>query len=84
MVNKLPEPFTREEFNRIREKYPREIVQEVILAMHNKADLLKKYRSANLTCQNWCNRRVKDRKAGGLGSSSAADLVREAQSKQTA
>ena len=59
-VAKLKEPFTQEEYLRIKEEFPGDMTAEVLLAMHNCKDLLKKYVSANLTFRNWINRRLKD------------------------
>lgn len=61
-VAKLKEPFTEEEYLRIKEEFPPGMTAEVLLAMHNCKDLLKKYVSANLTFRNWINRRLKDGK----------------------
>lgn len=61
-VAELKEPFTQEEYLRIRKEFPPPLTAEVLLAMHNSKDLLKKYVSANLTFRNWINRRLKDGK----------------------
>ena len=59
-VAELKEPFTQEEYLRIRKEFPPPLTAEVLMAMHNCNDLLKKYVSANLTFRNWINRRLKD------------------------
>ena len=59
-VAKLKEPFTQEEYLKIKEEFSGDMTAEVLLAMHNCKDLLKKYVSANLTFRNWINRRLKD------------------------
>jgi len=59
-VAKMKEPFTEEEYLRIKEEFSGDMTAEVLLAMHNCKDLLKKYVSANLTFRNWINRRLKD------------------------
>jgi hypothetical protein len=61
-VAKLNEPFTQEEYLKIKEEFPPGMTSEVLMAMHNCKDLLKKYVSANLTFRNWINRRLKDGK----------------------
>ena len=61
-VAELKEPFTQEEYLRIRKEFPPPLTAEVLMAMHNCKDLLKKYVSANLTFRNWINRRLKDGK----------------------
>lgn len=61
-VAKLKEPFTEEEYLRIKEEFPPGMTAEVLLAMHNCKDLLKKYVSANLTFRNWIKRRIDDGK----------------------
>ena len=61
-VAKMKEPFTQEEYLRIRKEFPPPLTAEVLMAMHNCKDLLKKYVSANITFRNWINRRLKDGK----------------------
>lgn len=52
-VNQLKEPLTIDQFLKLREDFPQPVIMEVLTAMQNKADLLKKYVSANLTIRNW-------------------------------
>ena len=53
-VMKMKEPFTEPQFTKLFNDYPNKpMVMDIILAMHNKVDLLKKYSSANLTCRSW-------------------------------
>ncbi|MFA5307510.1 MAG: hypothetical protein WC365_08735, partial [Candidatus Babeliales bacterium] len=61
-VAKMKEPFTEEEYLRIKEEFSGDMTAEVLLAMHNCKDLLKKYVSANLTFRNWIKRRQNDGK----------------------
>ena len=61
-VAKMEEPFTEEEYLRIKEEFPPGMTAEVLLAMHNSKDLLKKNLSANLTFRNWIKRRQNDGK----------------------
>lgn len=55
-VAKLRDPFTEDQFNKLREAYPAERVRDILLQMHNRPDLSKKYRSAYLTALNWLKR----------------------------
>jgi len=57
-VAKLKEPFTQEQYFKIRDAYSGELTADVLMAMHNKKDLLKSYNSAYLTFLNWAKRRV--------------------------
>lgn len=57
-VQKMKEPLTIDQFLKIKEKIPKDIRQKVLIAMQNRADLLKKYVSANLTLQNWADRDI--------------------------
>lgn len=63
-VNKMKEPLTIKQYLKLRADFPgesgRSLLQEVILAMHNKKDLLKKYESANLTLRSWINLRKRN------------------------
>jgi len=67
-VAKMEEPFTQEEYLRIKEEFPPGMTAEVLLAMHNSKDLLKKNLSANLTFRNWIQRRLKDSTNNGRSS----------------
>jgi hypothetical protein len=58
-VLKMREPFTIKQFFSIKDLAPPETIRDVLKAMHNRADLLKKYRSANLTLRNWLKRETK-------------------------
>ena len=64
----MEEPFTEEEYLRIKEEFPPGMTAEVLLAMHNSKDLLKKNLSANLTFRNWMQRRLKDSTNNGRSS----------------
>lgn len=55
-VNKLKEPFTYEQCEKLIEDYDKEYIREILKAMHNYEPLLKKNRSANLTFRNWSTR----------------------------
>lgn len=55
-VFKMSSPLTATELERIARRYPRWAILSVFTAMENKPDLVKKYKSANLTFQNWVQR----------------------------
>jgi hypothetical protein len=63
-VNKMKEPLTIKQYLKLRKDFPgeegRALLQEIILAMHNFKELLKKYESANLTLRSWINLRIKN------------------------
>jgi len=52
-VNKLTEPFTIEQFLKIKEKNTVQDIKEIILKMHNWKPLLTKSKSAYLTALTW-------------------------------
>lgn len=52
-VAKMKEPFTIEQFLKVKGKFPPEQVQELLKAMHNWEPLQKKNRSAFLTLTRW-------------------------------
>jgi hypothetical protein len=54
-VQKMKEPITEEQAIKIHDDFSNnpELVANTFLAMENKPDLLKKYKSANLTFRNW-------------------------------
>jgi hypothetical protein len=66
-VNKMKEPLTIKQYLKLRTDFPgengRALIQEVISAMHNKKDLLRKYESANLTLRSWIN--LREKREGG-------------------
>lgn len=55
-VAKLKEPFTEEQFERIKNDFPLQLIQDVLVSMHNYRELLKKYVSANLTFRKWAKK----------------------------
>lgn len=55
-VNQLKEPFTRDQYFKLKNNFSTETVITVLTAMQNKADLLRKYISAYQTALNWCKR----------------------------
>lgn len=55
-VAKMKEPLTIKQFLTLLEMFGKQNLIEVLEAMHNKADLHKKYVSAYLTARNWCKR----------------------------
>lgn len=56
-VSQMGEPFTLEEYERLVDEFSPQDVKDVLTAMHNNKDLLKKNISANLTFRNWATRR---------------------------
>jgi len=61
-VNQLKQPFTIEEYLRIKKDFSRETITKILTAMQNRADLLKKYVSANLTFRNWASKEFDNEK----------------------
>lgn len=59
-VMQMKEPLTASQFYALLQKYKSKQVMDVLGAMHNHADLLKKNINANLTAQNWINGRNKN------------------------
>lgn len=58
-VSKLKEPFTLDEYLKLRKKFTRDRVQELILKMHNWKPLLKNNISAYRTILNWAEKDYK-------------------------
>jgi len=56
-VNKLKSPLTEDQAKKLETEFEPEAILDVLSGMENKADLLKKYTSANLTMRNWLDRR---------------------------
>jgi len=56
-VAKMKEPFTEREFNALMDDFSQQQISDVLMSMHNHADLLKKNVSANQTLRNWAKRR---------------------------
>lgn len=59
-VAKLSSPFTEKQYATIRDEYDMKDVMDVLKAMENKKSLLKDYKSAYLTCDNWLKRRAEN------------------------
>jgi hypothetical protein len=55
-VSEMREPFTIDQFFHIKAKFPVAEISRVLLDMHNWEPLVKKNRSAYLTCNKWLNR----------------------------
>lgn len=53
-VSKLKDQPTPVQCDKLIEKYGATLVNDKLMAMENKADLLKRYKSAYLTLKNWC------------------------------
>lgn len=52
----MKEPFTIDQFLKLKEDYSTEQIKEMVLKMHNYKPLLKKNNSAYLTFKNWISR----------------------------
>jgi hypothetical protein len=55
-VDQMKEPLTIEQYFKLKEKYSRVVITNVLIAMQNRANLLKTYVSAYLTINNWAQR----------------------------
>jgi hypothetical protein len=55
-VNQMKEPFTIDQYLKLKEKLSKELVQKLLFAMQNYEPLHKKSRSAYLTILNWSKR----------------------------
>jgi hypothetical protein len=58
----MKEPFTIEQFTKIKSQATTAEIMDVCTRMHNWKDLVKKNVSASLTFQNWYNRDKKQSK----------------------
>lgn len=63
-VGKMKEPFTEVQFERIKQDFPVEVVENVLRSMHNYRELLKKYVSANLTFRKWAKKDMENERYG--------------------
>lgn len=66
-ICKMTEPLTWEQIQRLNKKYDRDAVYKVMLAMENRANLLKKYVSAYRTAINWLEVERKPKKSQLFG-----------------
>lgn len=71
-VAKMKEPFTEEQFERIKKDFPLELIQSVLASMHNYRELLKKYVSANLTFRKWAKKELENYQNGQTTSSTTS------------
>lgn len=55
-VNKLKEPLTVEQCDKLINDFDKEYIRDMLTSMHNYEPLLKNNRSANLTFRKWSNR----------------------------
>ena len=55
-VEKMKEPFTQLEFEKLTSQFDTETIKSKLMAMHNKVSLTKTYTSAYLTCLTWCKK----------------------------
>lgn len=79
-VAKMKEPFTEQQFERIKQDFPIEVIENTLRSMHNYRELLKKYVSANLTFRKWAKKDMEDGKynrkttAGGATTGSSSNV----------
>jgi hypothetical protein len=70
-VQKMKEPITYEQAEKLLNDFPtdkeKEILADTFLAMENHSQLLKKYKSANLTVRNWVKNRFDSEPKTQLG-----------------
>lgn len=77
-VAQMKQPFTIDEFLRLKMEFSNESISNILSAMQNRADLIKKYVSANLTLRNWIKNERTDTLNNSNGkSNTAADLQAE-------
>ena len=57
-IMKMDKPLTQAQATKLKEEYGEEIVLKVFDAMDNYKQLLKKYRDAYKTADNWCKREM--------------------------
>lgn len=62
-VAKMQQPFTESQYRSLQQNYTSREVAEVLEDMSNSANLLKKYKSAYLTCKSWLKMR-RERRGG--------------------
>lgn len=62
-VAKMQQPFTEAQYRSLQQNYTSREVAEVLEDMSNSANLLKKYKSAYLTCKSWLKMR-RERRGG--------------------
>ena len=62
LVAKMKEPIRADQYKRLREDYPREMVQRILQDMHNWKPLCKKNTSAYLTVRSWADKRIQENK----------------------
>lgn len=75
-VAKMKEPFTEEQFERIKRDFPLQLIQDTLVSMHNYRELLKKYVSANLTFRKWAKRDLEKYQNGQTTSNTAPGQYR--------
>lgn len=60
-IMKMDKPLTRQEAKKLKDLYGEDVVLDVFTAMNNHKRLLRDYRSAYQTANNWCTRRIQNR-----------------------
>lgn len=59
-IMRMDKPLTQQQAKKLKEEYGEEIVLGVFADMDNHKPLLKKYRDAYKTADNWCKRRIQN------------------------
>lgn len=82
-VAKMKEPISVDQYLKLRNKIPREVLSKVLTAMQNRGDLLKKYVSAYLTAINWASRESESTSPESKGTVSSVNEKLKAAGKKT-
>lgn len=77
-VLKMKEPITQDQFKKLTGDFSGKQIAETLKAMHNKMDLVKKYKSANLTLRNWI--KIENKKSTQYGTKESARISNREQS----
>lgn len=59
-VANMTRPLTEEDAAWLLSRYPKDVILETLCAMENYRGLVKKYKSAKLTCNQWAKKRMQD------------------------
>lgn len=72
-VAKMKEPLTNEQAANLETEYSIDDLKEILLAMQNRPDLNKKYKSTNLTCRKWLKNKQNYEKSSPSSSKSSTE-----------
>ena len=74
-IHQFKQPFTIDEYERLTAEFGNKTIKKVLMSMQNRADVLKKNVSANLTFRNWAAREFEtDPKLESTPGPSAAEI----------